>query len=77
MFDRILRLPKVVEITGLSRSTIYDAMSAGTFPRAVRIGQRAVGWRETDIRSWLEALGESDGVDRRGPDGGRSKTRRR
>ncbi len=55
MTNRILRLPKVIEATGLDRSTIYEAMSAGTFPRPVKLGARAVGWMESDVTAWLDA----------------------
>lgn len=53
--DRILRRPEVERVTGLARSTIYQAMASSVFPSAVRIGERAVGWREFDILAWLES----------------------
>ena len=43
---------------GLSRSTIYRMMNHGEFPRPVRIGRRAVGWRSSDVEEWLKALNE-------------------
>jgi prophage regulatory protein len=49
----ILRLPKVMAVTGLSRSTIYLRISQGTFPNPVRLGARAVGWLSTEIDEWL------------------------
>ncbi|MGF6966756.1 prophage regulatory protein [Paraburkholderia sp. WC7.3g] len=49
----ILRLPDVIQLTGLSRSTIYAAVSAQAFPRQVRLSARCVGWFEHDIQSWL------------------------
>ena len=52
--DRILRRPEVEARTGLSRSTIYDMMAAGTFPRPLRLGRRAVGWTSGSIEDWLE-----------------------
>lgn len=45
--------PKVEAKTGLSRSTIYARMAAGTFPQPVHLGPRAVGWFEDEIESWL------------------------
>lgn len=53
--DRILRRPEVERVTGLARSTIYQAMASDAFPAPVRIGERAVGWRESDILAWLES----------------------
>lgn len=54
--DPIMRRPEVQAATGLARSTIYEMMTAGTFPRAVRLGPKAIGWRSSDIRTWLENL---------------------
>jgi prophage regulatory protein len=54
--SRILRLPEVKAITGLSRSTIYARIAAGTFPRPVALGIRAIGWPLDAVDSWLEAL---------------------
>ena len=51
--DRMLRRPEVIAMTGLSTSTIYQRMTKGTFPKAVRLGVRAVGWPEAEIRAWL------------------------
>lgn len=55
MANFILRLPAVRARTGLSRSTIYLAISDGTFPRSIRLGARAVGWLESEITDWLSA----------------------
>ncbi|MDR3411824.1 MAG: AlpA family phage regulatory protein, partial [Formivibrio sp.] len=47
MSRRILRLPNVLDRTGLSRSTVYQRVSEGRFPRPVSLGDRAVGWVES------------------------------
>ena len=52
--SRILRLQGVLERTGLSRSTLYRKIECGTFPRQVRISERCIGWRESDLERWLE-----------------------
>lgn len=56
--DRILRLPKVIEATGLSVATLYRRMEERTFPRPVRLGKNSVGWRQSAIQGWLESLEE-------------------
>lgn len=56
--QRILRRPAVEEATGLSRSTIYDLMSKGQFPRPVKLTGKAVGWPENAISDWLESRGQ-------------------
>lgn len=57
---RFLRLPEVMERTGLSRSTIYVRLAEGRFPQPVRLGGRAVGWIEAEIEEWVaERIAES------------------
>jgi prophage regulatory protein len=56
MTDAILRLPAVTSRAGLSRSAIYERIASGTFPAPVRLGPRAVGWRESAISAWLDSL---------------------
>lgn len=51
----ILRLPEVKARTGLSRSSIYNAIKTGNFPAPVPLGARAVGWVSTDIDDWIVA----------------------
>jgi prophage regulatory protein len=51
--NRILRLGSVLERTGLSRSTLYRKIAQGSFPRQVRISERCIGWRDSDIELWL------------------------
>jgi prophage regulatory protein len=50
-----LRLPMVVRMTGLGRSTIYRLMAMNRFPCPVRVGDRAVAWRRSDLDRWSEA----------------------
>lgn len=51
---RILRLPQVCSVTGLGRSMIYQLEADQRFPKRVRIGTRAVGWLEAEVRAWLQ-----------------------
>ncbi|WP_341669070.1 helix-turn-helix transcriptional regulator [Alcaligenes sp. SDU_A2] len=50
---RIIRLPAVIDATGLARSTIYKGMADGTFPQSIQLGPRAVGWPESVIQKWI------------------------
>jgi prophage regulatory protein len=51
--ERILRLSAVLERTGLSRSTLYRKVEAGTFPRQIKISERCRGWRQSAVDEWL------------------------
>lgn len=49
MLQTILRLPNVKSHTGLSRSTIYNYISQGLWPKPVKLGPRAVGWPANEV----------------------------
>ena len=49
----ICRLPDVIRMTGLSRSSIYAAIAEGRFPAPVRLGVRAVGWPRESVQQWI------------------------
>lgn len=53
--DRIFRLPDVLALVGLSKPSIYRQMAAGTFPKAIKLGDRAVGWRASTIQDWMDS----------------------
>ena len=50
---KILRRREVESLVGLKRSSIYTGITAGTFPKPIRLSHRAVGWHLRDIRAWL------------------------
>lgn len=54
MTYKILRLPDVINITGLSRSSIYQKIADGEFPKQINLGSKSVGWIESDIQNWIE-----------------------
>lgn len=57
---RIIRLKQVIELTGLSRSTIYDVMNPKStrydpdFPKSIQLTQGTVGWVYTEVEQWIE-----------------------
>ena len=55
-----MRRRAVELMTGLSRSTIYQQMADEDFPRPLKLGKRAVGWRESDIIQWLDSRTQGD-----------------
>ena len=63
MIKKMYRLPDVMNMTGLSRSSIYLRVSTDEFPKPVKIGRRAIGWPEESIIAWqakmMEAQDES------------------
>lgn len=51
--SRLLRLPDVIAITGVPRSTIYLKIKNKEFPSQVQIGSRSVAWLESEIYEWI------------------------
>jgi prophage regulatory protein len=50
--QKFLRRSEVEKITGLPRSSIYERMAAGHFPKPVPLGGRSVAWLEAEIIDW-------------------------
>lgn len=53
MKDRLLKLREVQDATSVKKSTIYHLMSLGEFPKNIKVGSRAVAWRESEIQQWI------------------------
>lgn len=50
---KLLRLPAVMGLCALGRSSVYAGIRSGTFPAPVSLtGARAVAWRESEIFQW-------------------------
>ncbi|CNI09697.1 AlpA family transcriptional regulator [Yersinia intermedia] len=50
---KLIRLPHVIQKTGLKKSWIYFLMKQGDFPQSVKLGSRSVAWVENEINSWI------------------------
>ena len=58
--SRFMRLPEVVQLTGVSRSTIYRWMAHGEFPKQVSLGANTVAWLENEIDTRIKQMFGSD-----------------
>lgn len=54
MNDRLMTRLEVEARTALSRTSIYRLMREGSFPEPIRIGERAVRWRASELEAWLD-----------------------
>lgn len=52
---RLVRLPVVMEMTGLSRSSIYQKINEGRFPKPVNVSDRGKRWVCGEIEGWIAA----------------------
>lgn len=53
MTDKMLRASDVMTRTGLSRTTLWRRVRAGTFPAPIQLGENSIGWPASAIDSWL------------------------
>jgi prophage regulatory protein len=58
----IITLDRVTEKTTLGRSTVYAYMKDRKFPASVRLGDRHVGWVESEVDEWVKARVEARDV---------------
>lgn len=56
--DRLVREKERLKITSLSRSQAYLLEKEGRFPKRIRLGNRSVCWRLSDLLEWIDMQGE-------------------
>lgn len=49
----LIRREEVIDMVGLSRSTIYTLMKNSEFPLSIKLSERSVAWRRGDIQNWI------------------------
>lgn len=52
-----LRLPQVLELIPVSKTTWWDGVKEKRFPQPVKIGPKTTVWRIEDIRAFILHLG--------------------
>jgi prophage regulatory protein len=52
---RVSRLPAVLDRVPLSRSQLYTEMTAGRFPRPIKISERINAWDDDEVDAWITA----------------------
>ena len=55
MQHQILRIPAVLQMTGLTRSAVYAKVAKGEFPKIVKLGARASGFVAAEVQEWVQA----------------------
>lgn len=53
--ERIVRIREVIELTGLSKSSVYRLIRNKELPKPVRISRGTVGIREGDVQRFLDS----------------------
>lgn len=52
---RVLRIKSVLDKTGLGKTTLYKLIAQGKFPSSFPLGERTVGWLESEVEGWIAA----------------------
>ena len=52
--SKLIRDIEVAKRFDISRGTVWEWVKNGTLPPPIRLGPRAVRWRESDLENWLE-----------------------
>lgn len=51
--NHVVRLPAIINMTGMSKPTIYAWIKEGKFPRPIKIGTRSVAWIAEEVNEWI------------------------
>ena len=51
---KIIKLPRVMEMTTFCRTTIYRLIEKGKFPKQIKLAERPSGWLESEVSDYLE-----------------------
>jgi predicted DNA-binding transcriptional regulator AlpA len=49
-----VRVPTILKIFPIGRSTWWDGVKDGRFPKPVKLGERTTAWKVEDIRALIE-----------------------
>jgi len=52
--ERFLRLPEVLSLCALPRSTLYDLISREAFPKQIPLGGKSVAWAHSEVTAWMK-----------------------
>ena len=58
-----LRLPQVLQIIPVSKSSWWAGIRAGKFPKPVKLTERTSAWRRSDIDALCERLAGNGGTE--------------
>lgn len=56
--EGFMRMPQVLHLLGISRTSLWRGIKEGRFPKAVKLGPRTSAWRVEDIRKLINSYAE-------------------
>ena len=58
-FDRLVRLRELVKLLSISRANVYRLMKIGKFPQSIKLTERTVVWRLSELEAWIQEKREA------------------
>lgn len=58
--EGFVRLPKVLHVLGVGRSSFWAGIKEGRYPKPVKLGPRTSAWRVDDIRALIASHSNAD-----------------
>lgn len=57
--EKILKIHDVIDVVKMSRSSIYNMINRGDFPKPLKLGERSSGWLRSEVYNWIEMRASS------------------
>jgi len=57
---RLIRLPEVLSMVSVSKSTWFNWIATGKAPRSYRIGEKISVWKSSDIENFIEEVSHNE-----------------
>lgn len=57
---KIIRPTQLAKLLGVSKTTLWRLEKSSELPERYSISERIVGWKESDIKEWLESKKEKN-----------------
>jgi len=51
--EGFVRLPQVLHVLGIGKTSFWDGVKSGRFPAPVKLGPRTTAWKVEDIRALI------------------------
>lgn len=62
MTDKLLRLPKVLELVGIKKTKLWEMIKKGKFPKQKKLGSKTSVWSFTEIQQWIEGVKKGEKI---------------
>ena len=56
--EGFVRLPQVLHVLGIGKTSFWDGVKSGRFPAPVKLGPRTTAWKVEDIRALITSFSQ-------------------